>query len=410
VSGAAVMVMPRGVGAWPGAEALWITATGWARAAEERFGAAWIATPDGAWPPGELPRHAASAAAPRRHRYAVVPTVARTLLKDARLALRQRRFEVAPDGPWSASRLRLVWEHHDLFNQAGRLLADAAGAPLVRYVHAPQVWEARKWGVRRPLWGHALEAHERRLLAGADLVACVSAAVRERLLAMGVDEGRVVVAPMAVDAERFTPTGDDTRRRLGIDPAAVVVGWCGSFRPFHGLDHLLAAFADAAAAAAPGLHLLLVGDGALRRDLEATAAAAGLGGRVSFAGSIPHAEMPSYLRAMDIAVVSSDGGGGFHYSPLKLREYAACGRAVVAPDEGELAGLGAHGFLRLHPPGSRGELAAALAELAADPARRTDMGRRASDHARRHWTWQAQLDLVMDRFAEQRAAPRGDAA
>jgi glycosyltransferase involved in cell wall biosynthesis len=397
-----VLVMPRESTAWPTAQALWITARGWAEAAEQRLGAAWIVTPDGIWDPRQVPAAAAPTAVGRRPR--ALPIVLRTLAKDLRLRRRQRRFRVPATGPWSDSQVALVWEHHDLFNRAGRRFATAAGAPLVRYVHAPQVWEAAKWGVRRPLWGRLLAAGERRLLGDADLVACVSTTVRDRLLSMGIHPARLLVAPMGVDADVFSPLGDTARGRLGIPSSAVVVGWCGSFRPFHGLDRLLAGFAYAARSV-PELHLLLLGDGPSRGALETLAAELGITGRVTFAGLQPHAEMPQHLRAMDVAIVSSDGLGGFHYSPLKLREYAACGLPVVAPNEGELAELGDAGFLTLHQPGSRAGLTDAILSLAGDAPSRERCGAAARAHVLSHWTWCVQLDRVLARLADLELGP-----
>jgi glycosyltransferase involved in cell wall biosynthesis len=101
---------------------------------------------------------------------------------------------------------------------------------------------------------------------------------------------------------------------------------------------------------------------------------------------------------MDLAVVSSDARGGFHYSPLKLREYAACGLPVVAPAEGELAGLTEAGFVHLHPPGDGERLAEAIDALAADGELRRHAGKTARRHALAHWTWEAQLDRVIERL------------
>jgi glycosyltransferase involved in cell wall biosynthesis len=393
----AVIVMPRGVRAWPTAEALWITAREWARAAERRFGEAWIATADGCWTPAELPRPAPAATRSRR-RPLPLPLTVRTLAKDARLWARQSRFEVPPDGgPWRQRRLRLVWEHHDLFNRAGRSLADAHAAPLVRYVHAPQVWEARQWGVRRPLWGDLIERRwERRGLRTADRVACVSAAVAGRLREMGVAGDRLVVCPMGVDPDRFSPAagGGGVRRTLGLGDGDVVVGWCGSFRGFHGVEHLVEAFA-AAQREAPQLRLLLVGDGPQRTAVEALAARSGIGPKTRFTGSLPHLEMPAHVAAMDLAVVSSQGAGGFHYSPLKLREYAACGRPVAAPRQGELADLEGSGFVTLHPPGDAAVLAGILRRMAGQPELRRRQGAAARAWAVEHWTWDAQLEKVL---------------
>lgn len=391
----ALVVMPREVTAWPGAQALWITARGWAEAAARRFGAAWIVTPDGIWRPEEVPRPLQPRAGARR---LPLPVTVATLAKDLRLRRRQASFRLPDAGPWTGSRVALVWEHHDLFNEAGRPWATARGVPLVRYVHAPQVWEARKWGVRRPGWGTFLEAGERRRLAGADLVACVSSSVRDRLTGLGVERSRIVISPMGVDAAAFTPEGPTARSSLALDPAAVVVGWTGSFRSFHGLEHVLTAF-RAAAAEEPGLHLLLVGDGPMRAELETRSLALGLADRVTFTGAVSHAAMPALLRAMDLAVVSSSAQGGFHYSPLKLREYAASGLPVVAPDEGELSELATTAFVHLHPPGDPVGLAAALRRLAADPAARRAQGAAARAHAVAHWTWDARLSAVLGRLA-----------
>jgi glycosyltransferase involved in cell wall biosynthesis len=395
-SGSALVIMPRETTAWPGAQALWITARGWADAAAERFGAAWIVTPDGVWEPGEIPRPRHGR--PSAGRRLPIPITLRTLAKDLRLRRRQRSFRVPGDGPWVSSQVRLVWEHHDLFNDAGRPWAATRGVPLVRYVHAPQVWEARKWGVRRTGWGRLLEAGEIRRLEGADLVACVSPMVRNRLAALGVDPSRIVIAPMGVDAETFTPDGRHVRDSLAIPTDAVVVGWTGSFRSFHGLEGILVAFGSAAARDRR-LHLLLVGDGPARGALERQSIDAGLAGRVTFTGTVSHAAMPTFLRAMDLAVVSSAAHGGFHYSPLKLREYAACGLPVVAPAEGELSELRETGFVHLHPPADTDRLGAVLLGLAADPSSRRRQSAEARAHAVAHWTWSAHLDRVLRHLA-----------
>lgn len=406
--------MPRGPQAWAGAEALWVTARGWANAAEARFGAAWISTPTGVWRPSEFPQQREIAGLSRRHYR--LPAHLRTFLKDVRLGLRQLRFKVPVAGPWEGSGVRLVWEHHDLFNQAGRNLSRAARAPLVRYVHAPVVWEARKWGVSRPLWGSVLELYEARALGTADLVACVSREVRNRLIRMGVPSERVLVSPMGVDADCFSPKVDSgaVRSRHGIGDDEVVIGWCGSFRSFHGLDILLDAFDRLVRLLkeegngdprSPNTRLFLVGDGALRARLMAEARERGLGERVTFTGAVPHVDMPAHVCAMDLTVVSSPGSGGFHYSPLKAREYAACGRPIVAPREGEMAELETSGFFNLHQPGDSVSLARVLLSLVRDPQLRRYQGEQARSFAVKRWTWGAHLDNALKAY---RRLPRAE--
>ena len=144
----------------------------------------------------------------------------------------------------------------------------------------------------------------------------------------------VVVVPNGVDTDRFTPGPADPRlrARLGLD-GAFVVGWAGSFRSFHGLDTLLEA-AAIAGRDIDDLHLLLVGDGLARP--RSRPALAELGVRAVFTGTVPFTDIPDYMRAMDVATVLADPAQPFHYSPVKLREYQACGRAVVASAVGEM--------------------------------------------------------------------------
>jgi glycosyltransferase involved in cell wall biosynthesis len=103
---------------------------------------------------------------------------------------------------------------------------------------------------------------------------------------------------------------------------------------------------------------LLVGDGEHRGDLESACRAEGLLGRVRFTGRKAHAQVPPLVAAMDIAVLPDSNGYG---SPMKLFEYLAMGKAVVAPRVGpveEIVRDGENGLLV--PPGDAEAFAAAI--------------------------------------------------
>jgi glycosyltransferase involved in cell wall biosynthesis len=392
----AVFVMPRRTTEWGDAAALWVTVAGWSAAARERYGAAWVVTPDVVGTPevalGATDR-AAAPVATRRTRD-LVPPVVRTALKDVHRRRVARRFAVPAAGPWWGGRVEFVWQHHDLFHRAGEALADAAGCPLVSYVHAPQVWEAAKWGTRRPGWARWLERHgERPQLQRSDVVLCVSEEVAAATVLLGVDEARVLVSPMAVDPARFAATvsGAEVRARYGLD-GCTVVGWTGSFRRFHGLEVLVEAF-RIAHEARPRLRLMLVGEGPRRGETEALATRLGLGGAVVFTGAVPHRRVPEHVRAMDVAVVVARAGEDFHYSPLKMREYMAAGVPVVAPRLGEVDRSlddGVDGAL--YDAGDVAALARHLVHLHDDPALRATIGTNGRSAVHRTGTWAVQLE------------------
>jgi glycosyltransferase involved in cell wall biosynthesis len=236
-------------------------------------------------------------------------------------------------------------------------------------------------------------------------VACVSEEVVIEVLRLGVDERKVIVSAMAVDASEFTPSvsGVEIRQRLGLPDSAFVVGWTGSFRGFHGLENALDAFV-VLQRSAPESRLVLVGDGSQRADIEARARALGVGDAVVCPGAVAHQELPAYVAAMDATIVTAKVGQPFHYSPQKMREYLAAGRPVVAPRIGDIARTltdGVDGLL--YETGDAQEFGARLLEVRDDPALRARLGRAGRDLMERTGTWDVRLADLLSSDAFQRA-------
>jgi glycosyltransferase involved in cell wall biosynthesis len=396
----ALFVMPRDGSQWRNAVGLWVTVAGWAAAGARRFGASWIITPsetvdaEGALA-FTIPSRGGDPASSSR-----VPLVVKTALKDGRQAVRAERFRrAAPPAVSRNCEPAFVWQHHDLFARTGAAIARDVGAPLVSYVHAPQVWEAASWGVQRPGWGHLLERYgERPALLESDVVACVSAEVARELGRFGVDATRIVVSPMAVDPERFRPdpdAGARVRRELGIGDGPVI-GWAGTFRGFHGVEDLVEAFSRLDGSD-PRARLLLVGAGPARENVEVLARRLRIEERVRFTDGVPHVEMPSHLAAMDVAVASANPNVGFHYSPQKLREYLACGCAAIAPAIGEVPEAVTDGRdALLYRAGDVDDLESKLRELLDAPERRAALANAGREHVIATATWDVRLRDLLD--------------
>lgn len=303
----------------------------------------------------------------------------------------------------------LLIARHALFSLAGLELAHALGCPCVLEVNAPLVEERRRY------WGLTLqqqaEQAERVAFAAADLLVAVSEGVRDYLLHSGAPTGRTVVLPNGVNLARFHPAvdGAGVRRHYGLQ-GQIVLGFTGSLKPWHGVDMLLRTFADLQTALRQRtsgceqkemtLHLLIVGDGPQREVLMRLSHELGVSEQVTFTGALPHAELPAHLAAFDIAVAPYLFSDDFYFSPLKVMEYLAMGRATVAPRLGQLPALlqgvdGPCGLL--YRADDQQDLARALLQLIGDAGLRRILGTRAAEQASQHYSWQVVAQHVIAR-------------
>jgi glycosyltransferase involved in cell wall biosynthesis len=156
-----------------------------------------------------------------------------------------------------------------------------------------------------------------------------------------------------VDSAMFTPGGPDRRAELGLDGKRVVIT-VSRLVPIKNVALLVDAFARARQTL-PDLHLIVVGEGPERAQLEAQSAALGLGDAITFTGYVPQAETPPWYRSGDVFALPSD----FDNSPNVVLEAMATGLPIVATDVG--------GLRHFVTPGRNGELvpkrdAAAMAD------------------------------------------------
>ena len=255
--------------------------------------------------------------------------------------------------------IEAVLERYSLPSGAALQAARTLTLSFTLEVNAPLADEAARFrGLQDvEMW----RAREQQLMAEADRLIVVSTSLRDHALAAGARQGSIRVIPNGVQLDLFRRGGRATiRRQLGIDDA-LMIGFVGSLKPWHGVSRLLEAFA-----ALPGSYrLLIVGDGPERHALEARASVLGIGDRTVFAGAVSHAQVPAYLDSMDIGAAPFESMTGFYFSPLKVVEYLAAGLPVVASRQGDLPLLvGDAGIL--YEPGSQDALTGALRRLGED--------------------------------------------
>ena len=193
----------------------------------------------------------------------------------------------------------------------------------------------------------------------------------------------VIWTPFGVDCAQFNGDEPNAAGAAGI---ALTIGTVRPLEQGYGIEHLIQAFAVLRGRPlAPGLRLLIVGDGAERRPLERLAAALGVGAMTEFVGSVPHDRIPEYLRRFSIYVAPSVHEESFGVAVL---EASACGVPVVASKVGGLPEVVQDGVTGLLvPPADHVSLADALEGLLKNRTLRRQMGEQGRQFVHDSYAW-----------------------
>ncbi|MEM8959881.1 MAG: glycosyltransferase family 4 protein [Acidobacteriota bacterium] len=235
----------------------------------------------------------------------------------------------------------------------------------------------------------------------AQAITVVSGALAAHFADDGVASDKLFVVPNGADIDVFHPgiePDSETLERLGATAGSetnhgskTVIGYVGSFQPWHDMDRL-ARLVTTVASQRDATCFLFVGAGSGMETLRD--ALAPLGERVLFTGRVPHERVPALVACLDIGVLAE---AAWYQCPLKVLEWMAAGRAIVAPGHGPLGELmrdGEEGLL--FPPGNDEAMVETVLDLVDDPERRRALGAAAAERARTSLTWQDNARRVVD--------------
>ena len=299
----------------------------------------------------------------------------------AALKLRRASLAFKPD---------LIYERYNLYFLAGLLLSRWHAVPFFLEVNAPVCEERAQYGgLALPRLAGWLQ---RLAWRSADRVFVVTAVLKQLVVAAGVASERVRVVPNGIDPDMFAPPPDSPRPK-----SAVTIGFIGFIRDWHGLDQVIEGLSTADVGTP--LRFVVAGDGPARARLERKAAELGVASLVEFVGLQPRAAIPELIRQFDIALQPSAVA---YASPLKLFEYMACGRAIVAPDQPNIREILTNNEnALLFDPDDPAGLWQAIRRLVDDPALRGGLGRAARRALEENlYTWRGNAATIIAAAAE----------
>ncbi len=230
-----------------------------------------------------------------------------------------------------------------------------------------------------------LEKLEKRMYAAATHIVTVGEGYKRRIVAKGVDANRITIITNGVDTELFSPRSVDenVRRRHNLDHH-FVCAYVGTLGMACGMDVAVRAGRILKEKGHSRIRLMLIGEGAMRHELEAEVRRYNLD-NVILTGKLPREAIPSYLASVDACLVHLKKTDLFKtVLPSKIFEAAAMERPIVLGVEGDAAELvkDASAGICIEPENAE-ELVAAVLKLAQDNELRQRCGRAGREYVKR---------------------------
>lgn len=294
----------------------------------------------------------------------------------------------------------LVYERFGAFQALGRAL-QRRGVPWVLETNAPLFLESQVERKSMALTGLARRM-EVKAYRDCDVLVCVSNELKEIVIEEArIDDRKVVVLPNGVDADFFNPTNFQPIRLF----RDFTVGFVGNLYPGAGIDLLLHAIHDLRADGMP-VSAVIVGDGVMRTQWEESANAIGVAEHVKFTGQLLRNDVPPYVLGFDVGysgqtLVNMGGTGRMYRSPLKIYEYMAMAKPVVASAYDDARSVlvdGRTGFL--FEPGSLEGLKRALTDAFQLRPALHDLGALARNEVVSNHSWQSRVRFLLSQVKQ----------
>lgn len=246
--------------------------------------------------------------------------------------------------------------------------------------------------------GAALQRH---VVAKVGSVIAITPPLKADLIRMrGADPARVIIAHDGIRKARFDQLPDraTARRHIGWTQEAFIVGYVGRLHTL-GIDKGVGTLVDALAAIDGACLALVGGPAEMADELRKRWLALGMPPeRFLYAGQVAPDEVPRYLSAFDVCAMPHPPSAQFsqYTSPLKLFEYMAAGRAIVASDLAAWSDVVIDGETALLlPPDDVAAWSEAIERLRRDDDLRIRLGENARRRALEHYTWDVRAARIL---------------
>ncbi len=284
----------------------------------------------------------------------------------------------------------LVIVRIDAFRYSASLLTRLLRLPLLIEADGANSWEWLHYSNKDGnIWKSWLLFIERFCFRLADVVFVQSNVARDYYLELyPFPADKITVITNGANPVKQTVDPQLLKQQLGIKPDAIVCGFIGSLHYWHNTGLLFDLVKNLLSDYSALYFLIVGGGGPMTDNFMEQCSRYDWKNRVIFTGYVEHAQTPLYVNIFDIALAPYATSGLFYYSPVKIFEYMAQGKAIVTTRIGQIAELITEGESGLFfNPDVPGDLDVKVKSLLHDPQARKRMGERARQVVIENHTW-----------------------
>jgi len=239
----------------------------------------------------------------------------------------------------------------------------------------------------------------------ADAVIAVAQGIKDILIQRGGDRNKIFVIPNGANVDMFRQINNsaainELRNHHSISENDYIVAFIGNLAPHHGIEYLIKS-APLVLNVLPNTKFLIVGDGAIKKELINLSERIGVSDEIIFTGRVSYEIVPLYINMADVCVAPFIRARNerIGLSPLKIYEYLACGKPVVASDIKGVGDLLRHSNAGIAvTPEDPVELANAIIKLLKDEELRRQMGENGRKVVVNNYSWEHTAKKTIEVF------------
>ncbi|PID28837.1 MAG: hypothetical protein CSB55_03545 [Candidatus Cloacimonadota bacterium] len=230
----------------------------------------------------------------------------------------------------------------------------------------------------------------------ADKVIVMTKGIKERLIKNRIKRSKIYVAENGTNTDHFYPFTPQERKNLKnklLNTDKTILGFTGNLSKWQGIEQLIYAYKKIREEN-NDLLLLIIGSGIYRDELITVINDNDLSDSVIFRENADYSEINKWMNITDIAFAPKIKELDGITSPLKLRDYAASGNAVISTDIAGIREFAEFGWLKTYNPDNTDELIETIRELIQNKDIIENMSKKSREYALKYFSWNKIADAI----------------